>query len=103
MGEKGSIGDLKCLSEAEKSILQRQIESDNPKSTFLKLFRYSSPKDYFILVIALSCAIVSGAATPLAIVTFGELLDLFQDIRVNEVDNRKFNDELKKFTLFSQP
>ena len=101
MGEKESIGDSQYLSEAEQSILQRQVESHTPKFTFFKLFRYSSPKDYSVLVIALSCAIISGAATPLAILVFGELLDLFQDVRVRDVNNKEFNDEIKKFTLFS--
>ena len=102
MDEKGSIGDLQCLSDPERSILQRQVELYTPNFTYFKLFRYSSLKDYFVLTIALSFAIVSGAATPLALVVFGELLDLFQDIRVEDVNNGDFNEELKKFTLFDQ-
>ena len=102
MDEKGSIGDLQCLSDPERSILRRQVELFTPNFTYFKFFRYSSLKDYFVLTIALSCAIVSGAATPLALVVFGELLDLFQDIRVEDVNNGDFNEELKKFTLFVQ-
>ena len=100
MIEKPPKNDLPYELETEQSILQRQIELNTSNVTYIKLFRYASFKDYIVLVVAASCAIIVGAAVPLALVVFGQLLDLFQDARIEDIDDADFNNELKKFTLF---
>ena len=100
MGEKGPENISQYYSETEQAILQRQVELKTPNVTYLKLFRYASFKDYIVLAVALSCAIIVGAAVPLALVVFGQLLDLFQDVRIDDIDDAGFNDELKKYILF---
>ena len=100
MGEKSPDNDMQLQLEIEQSILQRQIEQKESNVTYIKLFRYASFKDYIVLAVALSCAIIVGAAVPIALVVFGQLLDLFQDIRIEDIDAVDFDDELKKHTLF---
>ena len=57
------------LSEAEKSIIDKQLDAPNEKVGYFALFRYANGKDVAIMVVATIASIVAGACLPLMTVS----------------------------------
>jgi ATP-binding cassette, subfamily B (MDR/TAP), member 1 len=53
------------LPEHEATILRRQVETLDVKVGYTTLFRYATAFDWLIFVLAICCAVISGAAMPL--------------------------------------
>jgi ATP-binding cassette, subfamily B (MDR/TAP), member 1 len=58
------------LSDREREIIKRQIDTPDVKVTIRMLYRYATWNDILIIIISAICAIAGGAALPLMTVSF---------------------------------
>ena len=92
MGSKGSKVKDKDLKDGEYETYEdneRQNENkkdskeekkDEPKVPFLKLFRFATGLDIFLIIIGLIAAIGVGVSQPLMFIAWGHLIALLQSV-----------------------
>ena len=82
MGSKGSKVKDKDLKDGEhetdKEKDSKEEKQDEPKVPFLKLFRFATGLDIFLIIIGLIAAIGVGVSQPLMFIAWGHLINLFQ-------------------------
>ncbi|PRT55127.1 Leptomycin B resistance protein pmd1 [Wickerhamiella sorbophila] len=66
------------VPEADKSILQEQLEIKPTKATILTLYKYATPIDWLLLAIGWFFAAVHGAALPMFTLVVGDLANNFR-------------------------
>ncbi|KAK9379695.1 P-loop containing nucleoside triphosphate hydrolase protein [Kockiozyma suomiensis] len=88
------------LPEHEAAILRAQIEVKPVPVSFLKLFRYATPFDIILLVIAHLCAIAAGAAMPLMTIVMGSLTKTFTDYFAYNGSSEEFSHATSKNSLY---
>ncbi|KAK9383188.1 P-loop containing nucleoside triphosphate hydrolase protein [Kockiozyma suomiensis] len=88
------------LPEHEAAILRAQIEVKPVPVSYLKLFRYATPLDIFLLVVAHLCAIAAGAALPLMSIVMGSLTKTFTDYFSYNGSPTEFSHAISKNTLY---
>lgn len=57
------------ITEEEQKILDRQLNSGIPRSSYFMLYRYASRTDLAIIAVSALCSITAGAAFPLLTVS----------------------------------
>lgn len=65
------------LPEHERAVLKRQVDIPKVAVSYFKLFRYATPMDKVLIVIAIITSVAGGAVLPLMTVIFGNLSGSF--------------------------
>ncbi|ODV91346.1 hypothetical protein CANCADRAFT_32011 [Tortispora caseinolytica NRRL Y-17796] len=73
--------------ENEKAILRGQIHVPETKVSYLDLFRFAGPSEYFLYAIAITAAVALGASLPLMTLLFGNVTGEFADYYRGPSDN----------------
>lgn len=88
------------LNEDEIDILKAQVNLPDTKLTYFSLFRYATPFDKFLLIIACISSIISGAALPLFTLIFGNITQVFTNFLVYHTKPDEFQRIVNHDTLF---
>ncbi|KAF7532134.1 hypothetical protein G7054_g8250 [Neopestalotiopsis clavispora] len=91
---------FKHLPEHERDILKSQLALPVANVKYLSLYRYATPMDSVLLVIASIAAIIAGALMPLMTVLFGGLAGTFQAFTLETISYDHFYSELSRFSLY---
>ncbi|KAK6063008.1 Leptomycin B resistance protein pmd1-like protein 2 [Seiridium cupressi] len=91
---------FKHLPEHEKEILKSQLALPVANVKYMSLYRYGTPIDSVLLVIASIAAIVAGALMPPITVLFGGLAGTFQAFTLETISYDYFYSELSRFSLY---
>lgn len=88
------------LDDRESKILKDQVDIPDIKINYFTLFRYATPFDIFLLLIACLASIISGAALPIFTLVFGSLTQVFTDFFVYGTNPDEFQRTVNHNTLY---
>ncbi|KAF9889764.1 GTPase-activating protein [Aspergillus nanangensis] len=88
------------LSESEKHILDRQLETHGSRIGFLALYRYAGHGDLAIIVLSTLAAMAGGVALPLFTVIFGNLTSTFRNMATGAISYDHFSHQLTSNVVY---
>ncbi|MBQ5153932.1 hypothetical protein EGM85_11815, partial [Macrococcus caseolyticus] len=91
---------LSALDPHEANVLRSQLETKRVATSFFRLFRFCTPLDVFLEILALFFAAVHGAALPMFTLVVGAIFNTFRDFTSYDLKGNEFQHKVNHLSLY---
>ncbi|KAI5460121.1 P-loop containing nucleoside triphosphate hydrolase protein [Mariannaea sp. PMI_226] len=98
--EEGVQGDERSQSEDDTPQNEEEKSKDDGPNPFLRVFRYGSPKLYFLECIALLAAVASGVALAMTNIALGRFISILNKYNTSESMSDNFMPAVQTTALY---
>ncbi|CAJ0754315.1 23090_t:CDS:2 [Entrophospora sp. SA101] len=89
----------KLLNSEAENALKSQVNIDEHKPSYWKLYSFASRKDWCIMIFGLIFSAITGAAAPSMTIIFGQMINSFTDFQAGRISGEDFQKAVNNNTL----
>ncbi|CAH1756276.1 1903_t:CDS:2 [Entrophospora sp. SA101] len=90
----------RLLDPEAENVLKSQVNIDEHKPSYWKLYSFASRIDWCIMIFGLIFSGITGATTPLTTIVFGRMVNHFTDFQAGRISSEDFQKVVNSNTLF---